>query len=55
MYCNVEDYNDGYNNCSHNSKNSSALSGYYAIQSLNGSRITVYCYMEGSNCDNNGG
>ena len=36
-------------------KNSSALSGYYTMQTSNGSRLTVYCDMEGNNCDGKGG
>ena len=32
-----------------------APSGYYKIQSPNGSLISVYCDMEGSNCDGKGG
>ena len=34
---------------------STALSGYYTIQAPNGSLISVYCDMEGSNCDGKGG
>ena len=34
---------------------SSALSGYYTIQAPNSSLISVYCEMEGSNCDGKGG
>ena len=36
-------------------KNVSAKSGYYTIQAPNGSLISVYCDMEGSNCDGKGG
>ena len=36
-------------------KNSSALSGYYTMQTSNGSRLTVYCDMEGNNCYGKGG
>ena len=32
-----------------------ATSGYYSLTLSNGSIITVYCDMEGSNCDNKGG
>ena len=34
---------------------SSAPSGYYKIQRPNGSLISVYCDLEDSNCDSNGG
>ena len=36
-------------------QNASAKSGYYKILSPNGSLISVYCDMEGSNCDGEGG
>ena len=43
-------------NCSDLFKqNVSAPSGYYTIQAPNGSLISVYCDMEGSNCDGVGG
>ena len=43
-------------NCSDIFKyNRSAISGYYTIQAPNGSLISVYCDMEGSNCDGKGG
>ena len=32
-----------------------AASGYYDISQSNGSIVSVYCDMEGSNCDGNGG
>uniref|UniRef100_A0A1X7T1D9 Fibrinogen C-terminal domain-containing protein n=1 Tax=Amphimedon queenslandica TaxID=400682 RepID=A0A1X7T1D9_AMPQE len=32
-----------------------AASGYYNISQSNGSIVSVYCDMEGSNCDGNGG
>ena len=32
-----------------------AISGYYTIRAPNGSLISVYCDMEGSNCDGKGG
>ena len=32
-----------------------ATSGYHSLTLSNGSIITVYCDMEGSNCDNKGG
>ena len=32
-----------------------AASGYYNISQSNGSIVSVYCDMEGSNCDSNGG
>ena len=34
---------------------SNAASGYYDISQSNGSIVSVYCDMEGSNCDGNGG
>ena len=36
-------------------KNNLAISGYYTIRAPNGSLISVYCDMEGSNCDGKGG
>ena len=33
----------------------SATSGYYDITQSNGSIVSVYCDMDGSNCDGNGG
>ena len=36
-------------------KNNHAQSGYYTIRAPNGSFISVYCDMEGTNCDSNGG
>ena len=33
----------------------SAPSGYYTMQASNGSLISVYCDMEGDNCDSKGG
>ena len=36
-------------------QNNLAQSGYYTIQAPNGSLISVYCDMEGSNCDGKGG
>ena len=36
-------------------KNDLAISGYYSIRAPNGSLISVYCDMEGRNCDGNGG
>ena len=36
-------------------KNNLSLSGYYTIRAPNGSLISVYCDMEGSNCDGKGG
>ena len=35
--------------------NSSALSGYYKIQAINGSTVEIYCDMEGTNCGGEGG
>ena len=35
--------------------NSSASSGYYQIQAVNGSQVEVYCDMEGTNCGGEGG
>ena len=32
-----------------------AASGYYNISQSNGSIVSVFCDMEGSNCDGNGG
>ena len=43
-------------NCSDIFKhNRSAISGYYTMRAPNGSLISVYCDMEGSNCDDKGG
>ena len=36
-------------------QNVSPKSGYYTILSPNGSLISIYCDMEGSNCDGKGG
>ena len=36
-------------------ENNMAPSGFYKIQAFNGSLISVYCDMEGSNCDGVGG
>ena len=36
-------------------ENNMAPSGFYKIQAINGSLISVYCDMEGSNCDGVGG
>ena len=36
-------------------KNNLATSGYYTIQVPNGSLISVYCDMDGNNCDGEGG
>ena len=36
-------------------KNNLSLSGYYKIRAPNGSLISIYCDMEGSNCDDTGG
>uniref|UniRef100_A0A1X7TDT7 Fibrinogen C-terminal domain-containing protein n=1 Tax=Amphimedon queenslandica TaxID=400682 RepID=A0A1X7TDT7_AMPQE len=35
--------------------NPNTASGYYNISQSNGSIVSVYCDMEGSNCDGNGG
>ena len=35
--------------------NSSASSGYYQIRAANGSTVQVYCDMEGTNCEGEGG
>ena len=49
-------FNSAFSNCYHVFKdNSSAPSGYYMIRAANGSLISVYCDMEGSNCDGKGG
>ena len=58
VYCDIVDYINGFNfsDCYEIFENrSSAPSGYYKIQSPNGSLISVYCDMEGSNCDGKGG
>ena len=58
VYCDIVEYiNDlSLSNCSHiHNGYSSAPSGYYTIQAPNGSLISVYCDMEGSNCDRKGG
>ena len=58
VYCDIVEYiNDlSLSNCSHIYNGySSAPSGYYTIQAPNGSLISVYCDMEGSNCDGKGG
>ena len=36
-------------------RNTLARSNYYTVQAPNGSIISVFCDMEGSNCDNKGG
>ena len=36
-------------------RNPSASSGYYGVNLSNGSVITVYCDMDGNNCDGEGG
>ena len=36
-------------------ENNMAPSGFYKIRAINGSLISVYCDMEGSNCDGVGG
>ena len=45
-----------YNNCADIHKtNPSVKSGYYNITLTNGSTVSVYCDMEGINCDGEGG
>ena len=45
-----------FNSCSEVLENiPNAASGYYNISQSNGSIVSVYCDMEGSNCDGNGG
>ena len=41
--------------CSENLQKGLATSGYYTIRAPNGSLISVYCDMKGSNCDGKGG
>ena len=56
--CDIVEYNNGLSlsNWSHVYNGySSAPSGYYTIQAPNGSLISVYCDMVGSNCDYKGG
>ena len=58
VYCDLVDYISelNFSDCYEIFENrSSAPSGYYKIQSPNGSLISVYCDMEGSNCDGKGG
>ena len=58
VYCDIVDYINelNFSDCYEIFQNRSfAPSGYYTIQALNGSLISVYCDMEGSNCDGKGG
>ena len=58
VYCDIVDYINGLNfsDCHEIfQKQSFAPSGYYKVQVPNGSLISVYCDMEGSNCDGKGG
>ena len=58
VYCDIVDYINGLNfsDCYEIFQNTSfAPSGYYTILTPNGSLISVYCDMEGSNCDGKGG
>ena len=58
VYCDIVDYINGLNfsNCYEIFQNRSIVSsGYYTIQAPNGSLISVYCDMEGGNCDGKGG
>ena len=58
VYCDIVDYINGLNfsDCYEIfQKRSFTPSGYYTIQAPNGSLISVYCDMEGSNCDGKGG
>ena len=58
VYCDIVDYINGLNfsDCYEIFQNRSFVpSGYYTIQAPNGSIISVYCDMEGSNCDGKGG
>ena len=58
VYCDIVDYINGLNlsDCYEIFQNRSFISsGYYKILSSNGSLISVYCDMEGSNCDGKGG
>ena len=58
VYCDIVDYINGLNfsDCYEIFQNRSFVpSGYYTIQAPNGSLISVYCDMEGSNCDGKGG
>ena len=58
VYCSLVDYINGLHlaNCSQILNiNVVAPSGYYTILAPNGSFISVYCDMEGSNCDGEGG
>ena len=58
VYCDIVDYINGLNfsDCYQIFQNRSFVpSGYYTIQAPNGSIISVYCDMEGSNCDGKGG
>ena len=58
VYCDIVDYINGLNfsDCYQIFQNRSFVpSGYYKIQAPNGSLLSVYCDMEGSNCDGKGG
>ena len=58
VYCDIVDYINGLNlsDCYEIYQNRSFVpSGYYNIQGPNGLLISVYCDMEGSNCDGKGG
>ena len=58
VYCDIVDYINGLNfsDCSEIfQKRSFVPSGYYTILASNDSLISVYCDMEGSNCDGKGG
>ena len=58
VYCDIVDYINGLNfsDCYEIFQNRSFVpSGYYKIQAPNGSLISVYCDMEGDNCDSKGG
>ena len=58
VYCDIMDYISelNFSDCYKIFQNRSFVSsGYYKIQAPNGSLISVYCDMEGSNCDSKGG
>ena len=58
VYCDIVDYINGLNfsDCYEIFQNrSSTPSGYYTIKAPNGSLISIYCDMEGNNCDSKGG
>ena len=58
VYCDLVNYINklNFSDCYDIFENRSSVpSGYYKILSSNGSLISVYCDMEGSNCDGKGG